>query len=214
MLYFSLSLIFLGILIFLYSFALDAKKRREESSLRLAGAAVGNTTEFAPAGKRKVKPVRNTGVFGKKEAMARTDSGQTERGNVDERSARDGQAAPPRQAVTSPAEQKAVLYEDSSHVIDYGNESGRIDTSLDGYRSIRRIGSGRITVEKGGINFYTGKKIYRFDFHRISDIKSGSGYLALFTEGSETVKLFIFESGVGAVDSISGAYRQYLSNSA
>ena len=94
-------------------------------------------------------------------------------------------------------EQKAVLFEDRSSVIDYSSESGSIDPSLEKYKNIKRIGSGPCSVETGGITFYMGKKLYRYDFHRVRDIKAGKSHLALFLMGSGSVKLFIIEPGSG-----------------
>ncbi|MBN2160734.1 MAG: hypothetical protein JW807_15195 [Spirochaetes bacterium] len=118
-----------------------------------------------------------------------------------------------RKAPATQAEQLAVLFEDSSHVIDYNNESGSIDPSLEEYKNIKRIGSGRLAVEKGGINFFLGKKLYRYDFTRLSGMKAGNKFLALFIDGSDVVKLFIVENGSGFIEAADSAYAAYLRSS-
>lgn len=115
---------------------------------------------------------------------------------------------------SSPLINKATLYEDGSHVIDYNSESGTIDASLTDYKNIKRIGSGHIIVEKGGINFYRKKKLYRYDFHRITDIKSGGKFMALILAGSDTVKLFIVDNESGVIGGVLDAYRDFMRNSA
>ncbi len=90
------------------------------------------------------------------------------------------------------SERTAVLYEDSSNIIDYANRSGSIDPSLEEYRKIRRIGRGRLIIENGSLLFNVDKKAFRFDFSKIHDIKAGGNYIAVFMKGSDAIKLFIF----------------------
>jgi len=87
-----------------------------------------------------------------------------------------------------------VFFEDSSSVIDYDRSSGSIDPSLEEYGKIRRIGEGRLTVEGEGLNFYIGRKFYRYDFHIIREIKTGENFMAVFISGSDSVKLFLMGS--------------------
>jgi hypothetical protein len=103
----------------------------------------------------------------------------------------------------------AVLYEDSSGVIDYHNDNNTIDPTFEGYKKIRRIGRGRFEIGKDGINFYTGKKFFRFDFHRVRDIKTGSRFIALMLIGSEAVKLFIFDGETPAQSLLKRSYQSY-----
>ena len=217
MLYLSLVLIFLGILIFLYSILLDAKRRREAPARTPAGdPAPAALKEKAPE-KRPAAPVRKSaapagggmtpeergGTSPLAGAGARQDEPRTRRAE------RPVQAAPSGQQ----AGLKAVLYEDSSRVIDYASESGTIDPSLEKYRKIRRLGSGHVAIEKEGISFYMGKKMYRYDFHRVRDLKIGERHIALFIGGSESVKLFIFESGGAPLTAIGDAYREFVRRS-
>jgi hypothetical protein len=110
-------------------------------------------------------------------------------------------------------EQNAVMFEDKSRVIDYDNESGSIDPSLEEYKNIKRIGSGRLVVEKGGVTFFLGKKLYRYDFNRVNGIKTGERHLALFMDGSEVVKLFIVEAGSGIIEAANSAYAAHMRSS-
>jgi hypothetical protein len=218
MLYLSLVLIFLGILIFLYSIMLDAKRRRE-----VPEHAPADDPVTAP--KKEKAPVKQPAPTVRKSA-ATAGSGPTQ----DDRGGRSPLATPggihpeeprsrrtertvPDSASGPQADLKAVLYEDSSRVIDYSSESGIIDPSLEKYRKIRRLGSGHVAIEKDGVSFYMGKKMYRYDFHRVRDLKKGERHIALFVGGSESVKLFIFETGGAPLMAISDAFREFVRRS-
>lgn len=213
MLYLSLALIFLGILIFLYSIILDAKRRhdaphsalvseRSEASGSSSGQRAG-----APAGAQGGNRAGTMQNRGKRIPRSGQSASGSSAGNSED-------PAPATSSARAGLEQKAVLFEDKSHVIDYSNSSGSIDPSLEEYKNIKRIGSGTISVESGGITFYMGKKLYRYDFHRIRDIKAGTSHLALFLMGSTSVKLFIIESGNGVITAAADAFREYVRSSA
>jgi len=206
MLYLSLAVIFLGILIFAYSILVDTKKRRNESRARGSEQDMPSERAAYSGGSAGIRPRRNggndPGREGTKNKHATAEDSRIERRPLN------------RPASVSRSEKQAVLYEDSSHVIDYANQSGSIDPSLEGYKNIKRIGSGHLDVEKGGVTFYMGKKLYRFDFHRVRDVKSGSGHLAIFLEGSDAVRLFIIESGSAIIKAVTDAYRDYQRSSA
>ncbi|MBN1497964.1 MAG: hypothetical protein JXA07_14420 [Spirochaetes bacterium] len=197
MVYLSSALILLGILIFLYSIILDSKKRREEH------VRPERYTRRAPVSAQDA-PVRenegraNRSVNAREGAAARTPGGAAGKGK----------------GSGGPTALQAVLFEDSSHIIDYSNESGSIDPTLKGYKHIKRIGSGTLAVEKGGITFSMGKKLYRYDFHRVRDLRPGSRHFALFLHGSKAVKLFIVEPGSGLIGMVDDAYQEYLRSSA
>jgi len=158
MLYLSLAVIFLGILIFAYSIIVDAKKRRNELSERGSAQDAASDRAASSGDNAGMRHHRNGGDIparkGEKNNQVVKEDSRRERGPLG------------RQASASQSEKQAVLYVDSSHVIDYANQSGSIDSSLEGYKNIKRIGSGHLAVEKGGVTFYMGKKLYRFDFHR------------------------------------------------
>jgi len=104
----------------------------------------------------------------------------------------------------------SVLYEDSSRIIDYERSENTIDPTLKEYRKIKRIGKGDIELAKEGINFYIGKKFFRFDYHRIKDLKVGDNFIALFLRGSDVVRLFIFHEGAAVQSEIKKSYQDYL----
>ncbi len=217
MLYLSLALIFLGILIFLYSIMLDAKKRREATAHTPADAPPPSALKEKAIEKRPVAPVRKSippegGGATQTERGGRSPLAGTVSRQDEPRPRRSGPAV--QAAPSGPqAELKAVLYEDSSRVIDYASESGTIDPSLEKYKKIRRLGNGHVAIEKEGISFYMGKKMYRYDFHRIRDLKTGERHIALFISGSESVKLFIFETGSAPITAIGDAYRAFVRRS-
>ncbi len=210
MLYISLSLIFLGLIIFIYSIVVDTKKRHEE---RLSP---GDNDAF-PGKDDEPKGMKPSGVPGNEPATRVRDSGRRQepsrhasRGTAPARDRKEsaGTTIPPV------PESRAVLYEDSSRVIDYTAGTGTIDASLERYKNIKRIGRGRFAVEKGGITFQTGSALYRYDFHRLHDLQQGGRHLALFLGGSESVRLFIFDSENSSIRAASDAYRTYLGSSA
>ena len=94
----------------------------------------------------------------------------------------------------TPLSQTASLYEDNSTIIDYHRGKARIDPELKEYGKIKRIGSGQLIFENDGISFYCGKKFYRYDFHRLTDLKSGNNFIALMVKASSAVKLLIIEN--------------------
>ncbi len=202
MLYLSLALIFLGIIIFLFSILLDAKRRHDNpQSAVIHGASAGQQgSGIVPDGKGGIVADK-MGIVNRGKRVAQSGPAQAKRSS---------EGAVP----VSDREQKAVLFEDKSNVIDYSGESGSIDPSLEKYKNIKRIGSGTISVETGGITFYMGKKLYRYDYHRIRDIKAGESHLALFLMGSGSVKLFIIESGRGVITAATDAFREYVRSSA
>ncbi|OHD68377.1 MAG: hypothetical protein A2W19_14255 [Spirochaetes bacterium RBG_16_49_21] len=220
MLYLSLAIILFGILIFVYSIIVDAKTRME--GLDSQAAETGkkalkkerlSVKDRHPEVRRKARPfigalrVSPDGMDIKQE--------RKEYAGGNDFSGRDSvtEPEPARKEADSSLKQRAILYDDGSHVMDYGTEPGGIDPTLEGYRHIKRIGSGEFSVEKGGINFFTGRKLYRYDFHRIRDIKTGGRHLALFLQGSDAVKLFIFDADGGGIATASAAYREYTGNS-
>lgn len=218
MLYISLGIIFLGILIFAYSLIVDAKKRREAPVSPASGGMPGprraTTRPIAgpgPAGAGSRRPDANfSGMRGVRAPAARQSIAE-DRAAVNRPEGGSPQAV--RKGPAARPEQRVVLFEDSSRVIDYDSESGSIDPSLEEYKNIRRIGSGRLVVEKGGISFFLGKKLYRYDFNRLSGMKAGDRYLALFIDGSDVVKLFIVEEGSDIIEAADSAYAAYLRSS-
>jgi len=103
----------------------------------------------------------------------------------------------------------AVMFDDRSNIIDYESGSGVIDSTLSKYKSIKRIGKGRIESDFDGVNFYLDEKLYRFDFHKVYDIWSGSNYIALPLKGNSTVKLFIIENSAGFPDKVEADFKEY-----
>jgi hypothetical protein len=104
----------------------------------------------------------------------------------------------------------ATLYEDSSNIIDYDKSENRIDPTLKEYRNIKRVGKGDIELSKEGINFYVGKKFFRFDYYRIRDLRIGEKFIAVFLKGSNIVRVFIFDKISGIQSDIKRSYQDYL----
>jgi hypothetical protein len=105
---------------------------------------------------------------------------------------------------------ESVFFEDSSSLIDYGRESGTIDPSFKEYKKISRVGSGVLKAEKDNLNFHTGRKVYHYDFKKISDLKTGKNFIAAKIQGSTIVKLFIIQSNTHQIRDVSDKYRAFL----
>ena len=103
----------------------------------------------------------------------------------------------------------AIMFDDRSNIIDYESGVGVIDSTFSKYKSIKRIGKGRIESDYDGVNFYIDEKLYRFDFHKVYDIWSGSNYIALPLKGNSTVKLFIIENSAAFPGKVEADYKEY-----
>jgi hypothetical protein len=105
-----------------------------------------------------------------------------------------------------------VMYEDASNIIDYNNNDSIIDSTLKEYKKIKRVGAGNLEFPHDGINFRVGKKLYRFDFRRIADIKSGSNFIVLMMKGSSILKLFLFKNDSLLSERLKKVYNKYSAN--
>lgn len=94
----------------------------------------------------------------------------------------------------APADYAAVLFEDASGLINYEDGSPIIDSSLDGYRKLKRVGAGRVELASEGINFHAGKSFFRYDFRKVETLKIGRNYFVLFIQGSPAARLFLFDA--------------------
>jgi len=103
----------------------------------------------------------------------------------------------------------AIMFDDRSNIIDYESGVGVIDSTCSKYKSIKRIGKGKIESDYDGVNFYIDEKLYRFDFHKVYDIWSGSNYIALPLKGNSTVKLFIIENSAGFPGKVEANFKEY-----
>lgn len=103
----------------------------------------------------------------------------------------------------------AIMFDDRSNIIDYESGVGVIDSTFSKYKSIKRIGKGRIESDFDGVNFYLDEKLYRFDFHKVYDIWSGSNYVALPLKGNSTVKLFIIENSGAFPAKVEADFKEY-----
>lgn len=220
MLYLSLGIILIGALIFVYSIIVDAKTR-----IDIPGYGRGDM-RHEPSEKAHASDVRTYSgmehthgpfVRDRRTRQDRTVHTHTGGGGAVESDFQERVDFPADGRVYdgegTPLRLRAVLYEDGSRAVDYGAGHGGFDPSLDGYRHVRRIGSGEFSVEKGGINFSTGRKLYRYDFHRVRDLETGERHCSLFLEGSDTVRLFIFEAAGDRIAAVRAAYMEYRGDS-
>ncbi len=97
---------------------------------------------------------------------------------------------------------RVVMFEDNSGVIDYDSGVGIIDPGFSGYKKIKRVGTGELTLDRDGLNFYVEDRLYRFDFHRINRIFTGDDYFAFPVKDGGAARLFIFEKGNDLIENI------------
>lgn len=97
---------------------------------------------------------------------------------------------------------EVAMFEDNSGVIDYDSGVGIIDPGFSGYKKIKRVGIGELILDRDGLNFYIGGRLYRFDFHRISRIFTGDNYFAFPVKDGGAARLFIFEKGADLIEDI------------
>jgi len=102
-----------------------------------------------------------------------------------------------------------ILFEDTSSIFDYQNNSSIIDITLKEYEKIKRKGKGTLEIAGNGINFTTDNKNYRFDFHRIEKITMGEKYLAILVKKSNTVRLFILGDNAETAEYFIKSYNEY-----
>lgn len=105
---------------------------------------------------------------------------------------------------------RAVFYEDSSQLIDYSSEKGIIDPDFDHYREIKRIDEGSLVLEKEGLTFYCGKKLFRFDFIKAEKIYFSRNSIAVVYRTGSPVRLFLLPNETVLADIAREAYKEFL----
>ena len=103
------------------------------------------------------------------------------------------------------------FYEDSSSIIDYIRQTGTIDPSFEEYKRIKRVGSGILISDRDNLSFHMGRKVYHYDYHKISDLKAGKNFIAVLIHGSNTVKLFVINDNTALIYRVPDFYRKFLS---
>lgn len=103
----------------------------------------------------------------------------------------------------------AVLYYDSTGIVDYESGQSNIDPTFKKYSKLKRIGSGHISVVGDAIHFQMRKKLFRFEFYLIEKIVQGENYLAIFLKGSNEIRLFIFKRQSGLEKNIVREFEAY-----
>ncbi len=113
----------------------------------------------------------------------------------------------PQTLPDSPAthQDNVFFYEDNSNLVDYSNDTGTIDSTLEEYKKIKLIGKGTLLLEKQGLSFHIGKKFRRFDFHSVAKLISGPDYISVITR-SGPIKLFIIKHNSNFIANITAAY--------
>lgn len=103
-----------------------------------------------------------------------------------------------------------VLFDDKSNLIDYDSGITSIEPSVSALKSIKRIGKGKVQVDGDGVSFYMDDKFYRFDFHKLYDVWSGPGFVALPLKGGSSVKLFMIDNAPDFPDRVEVYYQEYI----
>jgi len=113
-------------------------------------------------------------------------------------------------ALSSDTRVYAVLFDDKSNLIDYDSGITSIEPSVSALKSIKRIGRGKVQVDDDGVSFYMDDKFYRFDFHKLYDVWSGPGFVALPLKGGSSVKLFMIDNAPDFPDRVEVYYQEYI----
>lgn len=116
----------------------------------------------------------------------------------------------PRSVYAADSRVYAVLFDDKSNLIDYDSGVTSIEPSVSALKSIKRIGRGKVQVDDDGLSFYMDDKFYRFDFHKVYDVWSGPGFVALPLKGGSSVKLFMIEGAADFPDKVEVYYQEYI----
>jgi hypothetical protein len=203
MLYLSIVLILCGVIILLYSISVEVRR---------------NSVDVTPQGYRVAATELRDGALRpadlRAEAMPVTpvELRPLQGGNVPAVSAAPERPVPAATEAASrsgESETEAVLYEDSSSLIDYHIAAGEIDPTFEEYKKIVRIGVGDLMYEKNGVSFHMKNRFYRFDFHRFEDFAVGDNYMAIRLRGASSTKLFIVERDRQIIAAIGEHYRNY-----
>jgi len=104
----------------------------------------------------------------------------------------------------------AVLFDDKSNLIDYDSGVTIIEPSVSALKSIKRVGKGKVQVDEDGVSFYMDDKFYRFDFHKVYDVWSGAGFIALPLKGGSSVKLFMIDNAPDFPGKVEVYYQEYI----
>jgi hypothetical protein len=239
MLYISLILIAAGIFFIIYTLLLKTKKHAELSGSKIIsrpashGEQLEKINEKSSAkldnkvsitGQENINSVsfesQNTGtdITAEKEIVQdiHQDFQEKERAGTEPFNGKSAEVAVSPESADAerkvPVVFSAALYEDLSEIIDYDNNDSAIDLSFNEYKKIRRICAGNIEIVKDGINFRSGKKLFRFDFQQVANIKTGSNYFALFIKKSKSSRLFLYNQDLNFSASVLQAYNSYSKN--
>jgi hypothetical protein len=109
-----------------------------------------------------------------------------------------------------PEENRILLYEDSTGLIDYHSSSSMIAADPAVYASLKRKGEGTLEADPHGIVFRANGTFFRFDYRRITDIRTGEDYTAIFMSGGGPVWLLIFSPSSGAGETVQQGFAGYL----
>jgi len=196
MLYLSLVLIVAGLMMLLFGLYSGMKRPvfSPESSMAETPRRVFPDPPHTPTADRR--PVREPAVSGDTAidlSFEKPEPGEDDGGILDELNAH-YDSHEEQGGDEAPAGHAAVLFEDASGLINYEDGSPIIDSSLDGYRKLKRVGAGRVEMASEGINFHTGKSFFRYDFRKVETLKIGRNYFVLFIQGSPAARLFLFDA--------------------
>ena len=100
-----------------------------------------------------------------------------------------------------------VIYNDESGV---ALANGNVDAST--LKNLSREGRGTADVTKDAVTVRIEKKLFRFDFHQVANIKCGSNYIALFLKKSKSSRLFVFRSNPDLSARAKEIYNNFSSN--
>jgi hypothetical protein len=196
MIYAALILIFIGVLVVVYS---------------LASGHAGNTVEGdkEPSGSARISGTADDAA--KVNALAEEKNAVQTAVNIPPEKKEEpvGTEGPAKRIGALLERDEAVLFEDQSGMVDYESLASAFDPTLDSYKDIRRIGRGIVIIDRGGFSFSTEKQLFRFDFNRVSNIIARRSHMAVFLEKSEAVRLFLMSPENNMISEVSASYSKH-----
>lgn len=98
---------------------------------------------------------------------------------------------------SAPSSFDIVLYSDEKGVSLFDSASGILEEK-GAYDEFSRIGSGTAQIGADALSVKIGKKLFRYDYHRVREIRLRDGVAVLYLKGDSRGNIFIAENDLFA----------------
>ena len=106
-------------------------------------------------------------------------------------------ASPVEESPSVPSAYNIVLYSDEKGVSLFDSTSGILEEK-GAYDEFTRIGSGTAQIGADALSVKIGKKFFRYDYHRVREIRLRDGVAVLYLKGDSRGNIFIAENDLFA----------------